>query len=156
MQGADRFREGDYRMAGVGISRAGAAWEADVNLRGRSGENEEPLRHNPCHGTRAQPRRRVERGGKRAPRTSEGCLPVRLPQGVDRLENGYSDVDARHNGSKEKIALSVGCDRRFAGGIVAGVSLKGFLMTEEAQTVPQFREERTSRGIALAFRIGMN
>ena len=37
-----------------------------------------------------------------------------------------------------------------------GVSLKGFLMTEEAQTIPQFREERTSRGIALAFRIGVN
>src|SRR3990172_197113 len=30
----DLFREGDYRMAGVGLSRSGGAWEADVNLRG--------------------------------------------------------------------------------------------------------------------------
>jgi hypothetical protein len=40
--------------------------------------------------------------------------------------------------------------------MAAGVSLKGFLMTEEQQGIPQFREERTSRGIALAFRIAMN
>jgi hypothetical protein len=40
--------------------------------------------------------------------------------------------------------------------MAVGVGLKGFLMTEEAQSVPQFREERTSRGIALAFRIGLN
>jgi hypothetical protein len=71
-------------------------------------------------------------------------------------KNGYPEAASRHNGSKEKIALSVGCDRRFASGMAVGVSLKGFLMTEEAQAVPQFREERTSRGIALAFRIGIN
>jgi hypothetical protein len=56
---------------------------------------------------------------------------------------------------QRRRSRSVGCDRRFPNGMAAGVSLKGFLMTEEAQAVPQFREERTI-WIALAFRIGLN
>ena len=157
MQGADRFREGDYRMAGVGISRAGAAWEADVNLRGTFRGKTKNL-----SGITLVTEPERSRGDEWSAEASVRHAlrkDVSLSGSLKALivsKNGYSDVDARHNGSKEKIALSVGCDRRFAGGIVAGVSLKGFLMTEEAQTVPQFREERTSRGIALAFRIGMN
>ena len=157
LRGADFFREGDYRMAGVGISRAGAAWEADVNLRGTFRGKAEIL----SGGSLATEPGRSRGDEWSAEASVRHALrkDVSLSGSVRGLiisKNGYSDVDARHNGSKEKIALSVGCDRRFASGMAVGVSLKGFLMTEETQAVPQPREERTSRGIALAFRIGMN
>ena len=157
LRGADFFREGDYRMAGVGISRAGAAWEADVNLRGTFRGKAETL----SGGSLAtEPERSrgdewsAEASVRRAVR--EDVSLSASVRGLIVSKNGYSGGTSRHNGAKEKIALSVGCDRRFAGGTAAGVSLKGFLMTEEEQSVPQFREERTSRGIALAFRIGLN
>ena len=157
LHGADLFREGDYRMAGVGISRAGGAWEADVNLRGTFRGKAEILSGGSLI-TEPERSRGDEWSAEASVRhalrkdiTLSGSL-----RGLIISKNGYSGGSLRHNGSKEKIALSIGCDRRFASGIAAGVSLKGFLMTEEAQAVPQFREARTSRGIALAFRIGVN
>jgi hypothetical protein len=156
LRGADIFREGDYRMAGVGISRAGAAWEADVNLRGSFRGKTENLSGGAL--VTEPERSRGDEWSAEASVRHALRKDVSLSGSVRGLivsKNGYSEA-SRHNGSKEKIALSVGCDRRFASGMAAGVSLKGFLMTEEAQAVPQTREERTSRGIALAFRIGMN
>jgi hypothetical protein len=157
LRGADLFREGDYRMIGVGVSRAGSAWEADVNLRGTfRGKAEALSGGSPA----AEPER--SRGDEWSAEASVRHAlrkDVTLSGSVRGLivaENGYPAGATRHNGSKEKIALSIGCDRRFASGMAAGIGLKGFLMTEEAQSVPQFREERTSRGIALAFRIGIN
>jgi hypothetical protein len=153
----DLFREGDYRMAGVGISRAGAAWEADVNLRGAFRGKTEILSGGSL--VTEPERSRGDEWSAEASVRHRFRKNVSLSGSVRGLiisENGYSEGDFRHNGSKEKIALSIGCDRSFAGGMAAGVSLKGFLMTEEQQAVPQFREERTSRGIALAFRIAMN
>jgi hypothetical protein len=157
LRGADLFREGDYRMLGVGISRAGAKWEADVNLRGTFRGKAEILS---VGSLVTEPER--SRGDEWSAEASVRYAlrkDVSLSGSVRGLiveENGYSGGSSRHNGSKEKIALSVGYDRRFASGMAAGVSLKGFLMTEEAQSVPLIREERTARGIALAFRIGMN
>jgi len=157
LRGADIFREGDYRMAGVGISRAGAAWEADVNLRGTFRGKAEIL-----SGVSLVTETDRSRGDEWSAEASvrhalrkDVSLSAAL-RGLIVSKNGYSAGDSRYNGSKEKIALSVGCDRHFKSGMAAGVSLKGFLMTEEAQMVPQPREERTSRGIALAFRIGLN
>lgn len=157
LRGADFFREGDYRMAGVGISRAGAAWEADVNVRGTFRGKAELL----SGGTLVTEPERSRGDEWIAEASVRHALrkDVSLSGSVRGLivsKNAYSEGVLRHNGSKEKIALSVGCDRRFAGGMSAGVGLKGFLMTEESQAVPQFREERTSRGVALAFRIGLN
>lgn len=157
LHGADLFREGDYRMVGVGISRTGAAWEADVNLRGAFRGKAEILSGGSLV---TEPER--SRGDEWS---AEGSVVHALRKDVSLsgsvrglivAKNGYSEGTSRYNGSKEKIALSVGCDRRFASGMAAGVSLKGFLMTEEAQTIPQFIEARTVRGIALAFRIGLN
>jgi len=153
----DLFREGDYRMAGVGLSRSGAAWEADVNLRGAFRGKTENLSGGALV---TEPER--SRGDEWSAEASvRHALRKDLSlsgsvRGLIISKNGYSEGTSRHNGSREKIALSVGCDRRFASGVMAGVSLKGFLMSEEAQGVPRFREEQTSRGIALAFRIGMN
>lgn len=157
LHGADLFREGDYRMVGIGISRAGDVWGADVNLRGTfRGKTEvlsggslatEPER---SHGDEWSAEASVRRALRKDVSVS-GSI-----RGLIVANNGYSDASARHNGTKEKVALSVGYDRRFPSGMAAGVSLKGFLMSEEAQAVPQFREERTTRGIALAFRIGLN
>jgi len=157
LRGTDIFREGDYRMAGVGISRAGAAWEADVNLRGTFRGKTEILSGGSL--VTEPERSRGDEWSAEASVRHALRKDVSLSGSVRGLivsKNGYSAGASRHNGSKEKIALSVGCDRRFANGMAAGVSLKGFLMTEEAQTVPQFMENRTSRGIALAFRIGLN
>jgi hypothetical protein len=157
LRGVDFFREGDYRMAGIGLSRSGAAWEADVNLRGAFRGKTEILSGGSLV---TEPER--SRGDEWSAEASvRHALRKDLSlsgsvRGLIISKNGYSEGASRHNGSREKIALSVGCDRRFANGMAAGVSLKGFLMTEEAQSVPQPREERTSRGIALAFRIGMN
>jgi hypothetical protein len=157
LRGADLFREGDYRMVGVGISRAGSAWEADVNLRGTFRGKAETL-----SGGSLVPEPERSRGDEWSAEASVRHAlrkDVSLSGSVRGLivaENGYPGGASRHNGSKEKIAFSIGCDRRFASGMAVGVGLKGFLMTEEAQSVPQFREERTSRGIALAFRIGLN
>jgi len=157
LRGADLFREGEYRMIGAGISRAGAAWEADVNLRGTFRGKAEILSGGSL-ATEAERSRGDEWSAEASVRhalrkdvTLSGTL-----RGLIVAKNGYSDGGSRHNGSKEKVALSVGCDRSFASGMAVGVSLKGFLMSEEAQSVPLFREERTSRGIALAFRIGVN
>ncbi|MDD5762903.1 MAG: hypothetical protein PHP88_10415 [bacterium] len=157
LRGADFFREGDYRMAGVGISRAGAAWEADVNLRGTFRGKAEILSGGSLV-TEPDKSRGDEWSAEASVRHAlrkDVSLSASV-RGLIVAKNGYSEAASRHNGSKEKIALSVGCDRRFASGMAVGVGLKGFLMTEEAQSVPQFREERTSRGIALAFRIGYN
>jgi len=157
LRGADLFREGDYRMVGVGISRAGSAWEADVNLRGTFRGKAEIL-----SGGSLVPEPERSRGEEWSAEASVRHAlrkDVSLSGSVRGLivaENGYPGGASRHNGSKEKIAFSIGCDRRFASGMAVGVGLKGFLMTEEAQSVPQIREERTSRGIALAFRIGLN
>jgi hypothetical protein len=157
LRGADFFREGDYRMAGFGISRAGKAWEADVNLRGTFRGKAEIL----SGGSLVTETERSRGNEWSAEASVRHALrkDVSLSGSIRGLivaKNGYPEGASRYNGSKEKIALSVGCDRHFASGMAAGVSLKGFLMTEEAQAVPQFREERTIRGIALAFRIGMN
>lgn len=157
LRGADFFREGDYRMAGFGVSRAGKTWEADVNLRGTFRGKAETL----SGGSLITETDRSRGDEWSAEASVRHVLRKDLSlsgsvRGLIVAKNGYSDGASRHNGSKEKIAISVGCDRGFAGGIAAGVSLKGFLMSEEAQKVPQFREERTSRGIALAFRIGLN
>ena len=157
LRGADLFREGEYRMVGVGISRAGAAWEADVNLRGTFRGKAEILSGGSL--VTEPERSRGDEWSAEASVRHALRKDVSLSGSVRGLivaKNGYSDGSSRHNGSKEKIALSVGCDRSFASGMAVGVSLKGFVMSEEAQSVPQFREERTSRGIALAFRIGMN
>ena len=157
LRGADFFREGDYRMAGFGISRAGKAWEADVNLRGTFRGKAEILSGGSLV-TEPERGRGVEwsaEAGVRHALRKDVSLSGSI-RGLIVAKNGYPEGASRHNGSKEKIALSVGCDRRFASGIAAGVGLKGFLMTEEAQSIPQFREERTTRGIALAFRIGIN
>ncbi|MHB1011831.1 MAG: hypothetical protein ACYC37_02790 [Desulfobacteria bacterium] len=157
LRGADFFREGEYRMVGVGISRSGAAWEADVNLRGTFRGKAEILAGGSL--VTEPERSRGDEWSAEASVRHALRKDVSLSGSIRGLiisKNGYSEGVSRHNGPKEKIALSVGCDRRFASGMAAGVSLKGFLMSEEAQTVPQFREERTSRGIALAFRIGLN
>ena len=157
LRGADFFREGDYRMIGVGISRAGAAWEADVNLRGTFRGKAEILSGGSL-ATEAERSRGDEWSAEASVRHAlrkDVSLSGSI-RGLIVAKNGYSDGASRHNGSKEKVALSVGCDRSFASGMAVGVSLKGFLMSEEAQSVPLFREERTSRGIALAFRIGVN
>jgi hypothetical protein len=157
LRGADFFREGDYRMAGFGISRAGKAWEADVNLRGTFRGKAEVLSGGSLV-TEAEGSRGNEWSAEASVRHAlrkDVSLSGSI-RGLIVAKNGYPEGAARHNGSKEKIALSVGCDRSFASGMAAGVSLKGFLMTEEAQAVPQFREERTIRGISLAFRIGLN
>ena len=156
LRGADLFREGEYRMVGVGISRAGAAWEADVNLRGTFRGKAEILSGGSL--VTEPERSRGDEWSAEASVRHALRKDVSLSGSVRGLivaKNGYSDGSSRHNGSKEKIALSVGCDRSFASGMAVGVSLKGFLMSEEAQSVPLFREERTSRGIALAFRIGV-
>ena len=157
LHGADIFREGDYRMAGIGISRAGAAWEADVNFRGTFRGKAEVL----SGGSLATEPERSRGDEWSAEASVRHALRKNLSvsgsvRGLIVAGNGYSDGSSRHNGSKEKVALSLGCDRRFPSGMAAGVSLKGFLMTEEGQAVPQFREERTSRGIAIALRIGLN
>ena len=155
--GADLFREGDYRMVGIGISRAGDVWGADVNLRGTFRGKAELL-SGVSLATEPERSRGDEWSAEASVRRALG-KDVSFSGSIRGLivaENGYSDASTRHNGPKEKIALSVGYDRRFPGGMAAGVSLKGFLMTEEAQAVPQIRDERTSRGIALAFRIGLN
>ena len=157
LRGADLFREGDYRMVGAGISRAGSAWEADVNLRGTFRGAAE-IRSGGSLVTEAERSRGDEWSAEASVRHTLR-KDVSLSGSVRGLivsENGYPEGASRHNGSKEKIAISIGCDRSFASGMAVGVGLKGFLMTEEAQSVPQFREERTSRGIALAFRIGLN
>ncbi|MHB8783755.1 MAG: hypothetical protein ACYDAX_10125 [Desulfobacteria bacterium] len=157
LRGADLFREGDYRMAGVGISRTGKAWEADVNLRGTFRGKAEILSGGSL--VTEPGRSRGDEWSAEASVRHALRKDVSLSGSIRGLivaKNGYSGGASRHNGSKEKIALTVGCDRRFASGMAAGVSLKGFLMTEEGQTVPQYRDERTSRGIALAFRIGLN
>lgn len=157
LQGADHFREGDYRMVGVGVSRAGAAWEADVNLRGTFRGKAEILSGGSLV---AEPER--SRGDEWSAEASvrhslrKDISVSGSVRGLIVSKNGYTGGDDRFNGRKEKIGLSVGCDRLFAGGTSAGVSLKGYLMTEEAQSVPEVREDRTSRGIALAFRIGLN
>jgi hypothetical protein len=158
LRGTDIFREGDYRMAGVGISRAGAAWEADVNLRGTFRGKTEILSGGGTLVTEPERSRGDEWSAEASVRHAlrkDVSLSGSI-RGLIVSKNGYSEGASRHNGSKEKIALSVGCDRRFANGMAAGVGLKGFLMTGEAQTVPQSMENRTSRGIALAFRIGLN
>ena len=157
LRGADLFREGDYRMAGVGISRTGAAWEADVDIRGTFRGKAEILSGGSL--VTEPERSRGEEWSAEASARHALREDVSLSGSVRGLivaKNGYSGGASRHNGSKEKIAISVGCDRRFASGMAAGVSLKGFLMTEGGQAVPQFVEARTSRGIALAFRIGLN
>lgn len=157
LRDADLFREADYRMAGVGVSRAGAAWEADVNLRGTFRGKAEIL----SGGSLVKEPSR-SRGDEWAAEASvrhalrEDLSLSGSVRGLIVSKNGYSGGASRHNGSKEKIALSIGCDRSFASGRTAGISMKGFLMSEGPQSVPQFREERTSRGIALAFRIGLN
>ena len=157
LRGADLFREGDYRMAGIGISRAGAAWEADVNLRGAFRGKTEILSGGSLitEPERSRGEEWSAEGSVRHALRKDLSLTGSV-RGLIVSKNGYSEGASLHNGSKEKIALSVGCDRRFASGMAVGVSLKGFLMTEEAQAVPQIREERTNRGIALAFRIGLN
>ena len=156
LRGADLFREGDYRMIGAGISRAGAAWEADVNLRGTFRGKAEILSGGSL-ATEAERSRGDEWSAEASVRHAlRKDVPCPVPPGADRGEERIFRRVSRHNGSKEKIALSVGCDRSFASGMAVGVSLKGFLMSEEGASVPQFREERTSRGIALAFRIGVN
>ncbi|MFA6147139.1 MAG: hypothetical protein WC899_02890 [bacterium] len=157
LHGADLFREGDYRMAGIGISRAGAAWEADVNLRGTFRGKAEILSGGSL-ATESERSRGDEWSAEASVRHAlrKDLFVSGAVRGLIVSSNGYSDGSSRHNGSKEKVALSVGCDRLFPSGVAAGVSLKGFVMSEEAQAVPQFREERTSRGIALAFRIGYN
>ncbi|GAB4229433.1 MAG: hypothetical protein OHK0028_03560 [Deltaproteobacteria bacterium] len=157
LRGADIFREGDYRMVGVGVSRSGASWEADVNLRGTFRGKAEILSGGSLT-TEAGRSRGDEWSAEASVRHALG-KDVSLSGSVRGLilsKNGYAEGTTRHNGSKEKVSLSVGCDRRFASGMAAGIGLKGFLMTEEAQAVPAFREERTTRGIALAFRIGWN
>ena len=157
LRGADLFREGDYRMAGIGMSRAGETWEADVNLRGTFRGKAEILSGGSL--VTEPERSRGDEWSAEASVRHALRKDVSLSGSVRGLivaKNGYSGGASRHNGSKEKIALSVGCDRRFASGMAVGVSLKGFLMSEETQAVPQPREERTSRGIALAFRIGLN
>jgi hypothetical protein len=157
LRGTDIFREGDYRMAGIGISRAGAAWEADFNIRGTFRGTAEIISGGSLV---TEPER--SRGDEWAAEASVRHAlrkDVSLSGSVRGLivsKNGYSEGAPRHNGSKKKIALTIGYDRLFPGGIAAGVGLKGFLMTEEEQSVPQFLQERTSRGIELAFRIGLN
>jgi hypothetical protein len=151
------FREGDYRMVGVGISRAGAAWEADVNLRGAFRGKTEILSGGSLT-TEPERSRGDEWSAEASVRHAVGkdtSLSGSF-RGLIVAKNGYPGESSLYNGSKEKIALSVGCDRRFASGLAAGVSLKGFLMSEEAQSIPQRIEERTVRGIAIAFRIGLN
>ncbi|MHB1024506.1 MAG: hypothetical protein ACYC24_02220 [Desulfobacteria bacterium] len=157
LHGADLFREGDYRMAGVGISRAGKTWEADVNIRGTFRGKAEILSGGSLV-TEAERGRGDEWSAEASVRHAlrKDVSVSGSIRGLIVAKNGYPEGASRRNGSKEKIALTVGCDRRFASGMAAGVNLKGFLMTEEAQAVPQFREERTIRGIAIAFRIGLN
>ena len=157
LHGADLFREGDYRMVGVGISRAGASWEADVNLRGTFRGKAEILNGGSLSDEPGRSRGdewSAEAAVRHAVRKDISLSAS--ARGLIVSENGYSGGDPRHNGSKEKVALSVGCDRTFPSGMSAGIALKGFVMTEEAQAVPKFLEERTNRGIALAFRIGLN
>ena len=157
LHGADIFREGEYRMAGIGISRTGTAWEADVNLRGAFRGKTEILSGGSL-GTEPERSRGDEWSAEASVRHAlrKNVSLSGSVRGLIVAKNGYPGGTPRHNGSKEKIALSIGCDRRFASGMAAGVSLKGFLMTEEAQAIPQFIEARTVRGIALAFRIGVN
>jgi len=157
LRGADLFREGEYRMVGVGVSRAGSAWEADVNLRGTFRGKAEILSGGSL--VKEPERSRGDEWSAEASVRHALRKDVSLSGSVRGLivaKNGYPGGTSRHNGSKEKIALAVGFDRSFASGMAVGVSLKGFVMSEEAQSVPRFREERTSRGIALAFRIGLN
>jgi len=157
LHGSDYFREGDYRMIGVGISRTAAAWEADVNFRGTFRGKTENFSGGSL--VTEPGRSRGDEWSAEASVRHALRKDISLSASIRGLivsENGYSQGDPRYNGSKDKIALSVGCDRRFASGTTAGVSLKGFLMTEEAQSIPQFIESRTIRGIALAFRIGLN
>jgi hypothetical protein len=157
LRGADYFREGDFRMAGLGVSRAGATWEADVNFRGAfRGKTE-----NVFGGSLVaeSERSRGDEWSAEASVRHKFRKDVSLSASVRGLivsKNGYSDVPDRLNGRKDKIALSFGYDRGFPNGIAAGVTLKGFLMGEEGQKTPHIREERTSRGIALALRIGLN
>jgi hypothetical protein len=157
LHGADYFREGDYRMVGVGISRTAAEWEADFNLRGAFRGKTEILSGGSLV-TEPEKSRGDEWSAEASVRHAVR-KDVSLSGSVRGLivaKNGYSEGSSSYNGSKEKIALSVGCDRRFASGMTAGVNLKGFLMTEEAQSIPQYLEARTVRGIAIAFRIGLN
>jgi len=144
-------------MVGVGISRAGATWEGDVNLRGTFRGKAELLSGGSLS---TEPERsRGDEWSAEAALRHALRKDISLSASVRGLivsKNGYPEGDPRYNGSKEKVALSVGCDRMFPSGMSAGVALKGFVMTEEGQRVPQFHEERTSRGIALAFRIGFN
>lgn len=157
VRGVDLFREGDYRMVGIGISRAGNAWVADVNLRGTFRGKAEIL----SGGTLVTEPERGRGDEWSAEASVRHAVRKDLSvsgsiRGLIVAKNGYAAETSRRNGSKEKIALSIGCDRNFASGLAAGISLRGFLMSEEEQAVPQFREERTSRGIAIAFRVGMN
>lgn len=157
LRGSDLFREGDYRMIGVGVSRAYEGWEADVNLRGTFRGKAEILTGGSLV---TEPERsrgnewNVEGSVRRALR-KDLSLSASV-RGLIVSANGYSGGAPRHNGSKEKLAFSIGCDRQFESGMSAGISLKGFLMSEETQSVPQLLYERTSRGVALAFRIGLN
>lgn len=157
LKGADYFQDGDYTMIGVGISRAVAAWEADLNFRGAFRGKSEIL-----SGGSLVTEPEKSRGDEWSAEASVRHAlqkDVSLSGSVRGLvvgKNGYPEGSTGHNGTKEKIALSVGCDARFESGMTAGVSLKGFLMNEEAQTIPQRVEARTVRGIALAFRIGLN
>lgn len=157
LRGSDFYREGDYRMVGIGLSREGKAWEADVNLRGTFRGKAEILSGGSLV---TEPERSrgdewiVEALVRRAIRED-----TRLSGSVRGLlvaKNGYPGTAPRHNGSKEKVSVSVGCDRTFPGGLSGEIALKAFLMTEETQSVPQFLEERTSRGVAAAIRVGWN
>jgi len=157
LRGSDFYREGDYGMAGIGVSRAGKAWEADVNLRGTFRGKAEILSGGSLV-TEAERSRgdewSVEAGVRHAIR--EDTRLSGSVRGLVVTKNGYPGGSPRHNGSKEKVSVSAGCDHTFPGGMSGGIVLKAFLMTEETQAVPQFLEERTSRGIAAAFRIGWN
>jgi len=155
--GADYFREGDYRMIGLGVFRSGAAWEADTSLRAtfrgrteiRSGGAlvEEPNRSRGDEWTlEAQVRHRPK---------DNVALSASL-RGLLVAKNGYPHDSPRFNGERRKISLSLGCDRTYPRGLTAGVSLSGFVLSEETQSLPVPRAERTTRGAALSFRIGLN
>lgn len=69
-------------------------------------------------------------------------------QGLWITSNGYSSDSPFFVGARKKAALGVGASRRLAASLEGEISLKGFLMKEEAAAFPLPRAERTDRGIS--------
>lgn len=157
VRGADFFQEGDFRMAGIGLARAGKKWEAQANLRGTF---------------RARTRIRSAGALVKEPERSRGdewsmeglvryaaspdlSLFASL-RGLLVTKNGYEEGSPRFNGKRKKVSFSLGADRRLGKELVGGAELLGFLLAEEAQSVPVPRAQRTTRGLVLAVNVGWN